>query len=71
MNKLVLGDIEVSKKQFYEGKKAVNLSNVNVDKIVVSNKIKGNNETNFFLVIWMILVVLYYFTTNEWLDKIP
>ena len=48
MNKLVLGDIEVSKKQFYEGKKAVNLSNVNVDKIVVSNKIKGNNETNFF-----------------------
>ena len=58
MNKLDLGDIEVSKKQFYEGKKAVNLSNVNVDKIVVSNKIKGNNETNFFLIIWMILVVL-------------
>ena len=58
MNKLNLGDIEVSKKQFYEGKKAVNLSNVNVDKIVVSNKIKGNNETNFFLIIWMILVVL-------------
>ena len=32
------------KKQFYEGKKAVNLSNVDVNKIVVSNGIKGNNE---------------------------
>ena len=45
MNKLIFGDIEVSKKEFYESKKAVNLSSVDVDKIVVSNKIKGNNET--------------------------
>ena len=46
MNKLNFGDIEVSKKQIYEGKKAVNLSKVDVNKIVVSNKIKGNNETS-------------------------
>ena len=46
MNKLIFGYIEVSKKEFYEGKKAVNLNKVNVDKIVVSNKIKGNNETS-------------------------
>ena len=46
MNKLIFGHIEVSKKEFYEGKKAVNLNKVNVDKIVVSNKIKGNNETS-------------------------
>ena len=46
MNKLILGDIEVSKKQFYESKKAVTLGEVEVDKIVVSNKIKGNNETS-------------------------
>ena len=39
MNKLSFGDIEVSKKQFYESKKAVNLSSVDVNKIVVSNKI--------------------------------
>ena len=44
MNKLNFGDIEVSKKEFYEGKKAVNLNKVDVDKIVVSNKIKGNIE---------------------------
>ena len=46
MNKLIFGDIEVSKKEFYESKKAVNLKEVDVDKIVVSNKIKGNNETS-------------------------
>ena len=46
MNKLIFGDIEVSKKEFYESKKAVNLSEVSVDKIVVSNKIKGSNETS-------------------------
>ena len=36
----------MSKKEFYESKKAVNLKEVNVNKIVVSNKIKGKNETN-------------------------
>ena len=48
MNKFNFGGIEVSKKQFYEGKKAVNFSEVDVNKIVVSNKIKGNNEANFY-----------------------
>ena len=46
MNKLNFGDIEVSKKEFYEGKKAVKLGSVDVGKIVVSNRIKGNNETS-------------------------
>ena len=46
MNKLIFGDIEVSKKEFYEGKKAIKLNFVDVDKIVASNKIKGNNETS-------------------------
>ena len=46
MNKLIIGDIEVSKKEFYEGKKAVNLSSVDVNKIVVRNRIKGNNEAS-------------------------
>ena len=44
MNKLILGDIEVSKKEFYESKRVANLGEVEVDKIAVSNKIKGNNE---------------------------
>ena len=45
MNTLVFGDIEVSKKQFYESKKGIKLKHVDVGKIVVSNKVKGNNET--------------------------
>ena len=38
MNKLVSGDIEVSKKELYESKKAINLSSGNAEKISVSNK---------------------------------
>ena len=50
MNKLIFGDIEVSKKKFYDSKKTENLSEVSVDKIVASNKIKGNNEiSNIFI----------------------
>ena len=55
MNKLVFGDIEVSKKRFYEGKKGIKLSSVDVSKIAVSNKVKGNNET--VLDIWMIMLI--------------
>ena len=43
MNKLIFGDIEVSKKVFYGSKKAVDLKEVDASQIVVSNKIKGNN----------------------------
>ena len=46
MNKLIFGDVEISKKEFHEGKKAVSLGKVGVSKIVISNKIKGNNETS-------------------------
>ena len=61
MNKLNFDNVEVNKKEFYESKKAVNLSEVSVDKIVVSNKIKGNNETSkVLLIVWMILVVLLH-----------
>ena len=38
------GDAEVSKKEFYESKKAVKLSEVDVNKTPVSKKIKRNNE---------------------------
>ena len=54
MNKLNFGDIEVSKKQFYEGKKAVKLGELDLNKIVVSNKIKGNNETSKVFVSYMV-----------------
>ena len=46
MDNLIFRDIEVSKKEFHEGKKGVYLSEVSVDKIVVSNNIKEKNETS-------------------------
>ena len=53
MNKLSFGDIEVSKKEFYESKKAVSLDVVDINKIVVSNRIKGNNETSKYFIGYM------------------
>ena len=40
MNMLVFGDIEVTKKEFYESKEGIKLKDAIVDNIVVSNKIK-------------------------------
>ena len=46
MNELIFDDVEVSKKEFYESKKAVKLGEGDVNKIAFSNKIKRNNETS-------------------------
>ena len=53
MNKLNFGDIEVSKKKFYESKKAIKLNSVDVVNIAVSNKIKGNKETSKYFIGYM------------------
>ena len=45
-NNLVFNDIEVSKKQFYDSKEAILLNSVNEENIIVSNKVKNNNETS-------------------------
>ena len=43
----------MSKKEYYESKKTVNLSSVSVDKLLASNKIKGNNETTTVFICYM------------------
>ena len=43
----------MSKKDFYDSKKAVGLNVVDINKIVVSNKIKGNNETSKYFIGYM------------------
>ena len=40
MIKLVFGDIEVSKKEFYESKEGIKLKDVILKNILVSNKVK-------------------------------
>ena len=53
MNKLVFGDIEVSKKEFYDIKIAVKLKEVEVDKIVVSNKVRVNDDISKVFICYM------------------
>ena len=53
MNKLIFGDIKVSKKEFYDSKKSIPLNVVDINKVVVSNKIKGNNETSKYFTGYM------------------
>ena len=52
MNKTVLlfGDFEVSKEEFYDAKKAIRLNLVDVTYIVVSNKVKNNETSKYFIV---------------------
>ena len=40
MNKLIFGDYEVSKKEFYESKKGKKMKDVIVKNIAVSNKVR-------------------------------
>ena len=44
MNKLLFGDIKVTKKEFYENKKDLKLKDIIVNNIIVSEKVKGNND---------------------------
>ena len=51
MNKtLVFNDVEMSKKDFYDAKKAIPLNLVDVNSIVVSNKVKNNNDTSKYFI---------------------
>ena len=45
LTKIIFGNKEVNKKEFYSSKKAVSLDSVDLNKIVVSNKWKINDKT--------------------------
>ena len=48
--KLVFNDVEMSKKDFYDAKKAITLNSVDINTIVVSNKVKNNNDTSKYFI---------------------
>ena len=51
MNKTILfNDVEVSKKDFYDAKKAIPLDSVDISNTVVSNKVENNNETSKYFI---------------------
>ena len=54
MNKLVFNGVEVIKEEFYESKEGINLKDVNVSNIIVSVKVKGNNDISKILVGYII-----------------
>ena len=45
LRKIKFGDKEVNEKEFYSSKQAISLDSVDLDKIVVSNKLKINDTT--------------------------
>ena len=51
MNKtLVFNDVDMNKKDFHDAKKAIPLNLVDVDNIVVSNRVKNDNETSKYFI---------------------
>ena len=51
MNKmLVFNDIEMIKNYFYDAKKEISLNLVDINSIVVSNKVKNNNDTGKYFI---------------------
>ena len=53
---LVFNDIEVHKKDFQVSEKAILLNSVNTNNIVISYRVKHNDDS--------------YFTTNEWIYQV-
>ena len=45
LKKIKFGDKEVNKKEFYSSKQAISLNSVDLNKIVVSNKLKIHETT--------------------------
>ena len=45
LKKIKFGDKEINKKEFYSSKQAISLDSVDLDKIVVSNKLKISETT--------------------------
>ena len=60
---LVFNDVEVNKKDFYSLKEAIPLNLVDVDNIVISYRIKQNNDTCKYYTGY----IVYCFTSNEWI----
>ena len=45
LTKIKFGDKDVNKKEFYSSKQAISIYSIDLNKIVVSNKLKINDKT--------------------------
>ena len=46
----MFNDVEMSRKDFYDAKKAISLNLVDINNIVVSNKVKFNNDAKKYFI---------------------
>ena len=71
---LKFGDIVVDKREFHASKQAIALNLVNTSKIVTSDKFKHSNDGSKFFIGYLhddnVIRPVYYFTSNEWIQKI-
>ena len=47
---LVFNDTDVNKKDFYASKKAITLNLVNVNNLIISKRVKNNNDTSKYFI---------------------
>ena len=68
---LKFDNIILDKKEFHKSKEPINSDLVNVDQIVVSDKSKHSDDGfKYFISYREGKVVVYYLTSNEWIQKI-
>ena len=70
--KLKFNNIRLNQKEFHKSKEPIELMSVIVDQIVVSDKFKHNNVCFKCFIGYQevkLLNVMYYLTSNEWINK--
>ena len=69
---LKFSDIVVNRGEFHASKQAIALNLVNTNKIVVSDKFKHSDDGFKYFIGYLHDndVIVYYFTSNEWIHKI-
>ena len=55
---LKFGNVVIHKKEFHASKKAIALSSVDTDKIVISEKVKHDDKGSKYFIGYMIVVII-------------
>ena len=67
-------NIRANKKEFHKSRQSINLDLVNIDQIVLSDKVKHGDDGFQYLIGYkegeIVKSVVYYFASNEWIQKI-
>ena len=67
---LKVNNIRLNKNEFHKSKEPIDLMSVNVDQIVVSDKLKHNNKGFKYFIGWNCETIIHYFTSDKWIHQI-